>query len=80
MASVIVPLVLQGLFAGLIKQADWWPGNKPGCVAILYVHDTAQYGLCMCVWEYVEAGMQAGRLRQGTEAKERLVLPHMPQI
>lgn len=74
-ASVIVPLVLQGLFTVLIKQADWWLGNKPGCVGIsLYVTLLSLGCVCVC------GGRQAGRLRQSTEATALLVFPHMPQI
>lgn len=76
MSSVIVPLVLQGLFAVLIKQADWWLGIKPGCVGILCVCDTDHFGMCMCV----RGGRQPGRLRRSTEARALLVFPHMPQI
>lgn len=50
MTCVILPLVLQGLFAVLIKEADWWLGTKPGCVAILYACDTVQFQMCMCVF------------------------------
>lgn len=50
MTSVIFPLVLQGLFAVLIKEADWWLGMKPGCVGILYACYTVQFEKCMCVF------------------------------
>lgn len=73
MASVVVPLVLQGVFAVLIKQAGWWLGNKPGCVGILRVCDTAQFGMSVC---------EGRRDAWGRELKARalLVFPHMPQI
>lgn len=44
MAPVVVPLVLQGLFAVLIKQSNWWLCDKSGCVGILCVHDTSLFG------------------------------------
>lgn len=50
MTSVILPLVLQGLFAVLIKDADWWLGVKPGCVGIFYTCNTVQFETCMCVF------------------------------
>lgn len=50
MTSVRFPLVLQGLFAVLIKEADWWLGMKPGCVGILYACYTVQFEKCMCVF------------------------------
>lgn len=50
MTSVILPLVLRGLFAVLIKEADWWLGMKPGCVGILYACYTVQFEMCMCVF------------------------------
>lgn len=72
---LLCSLVLQGLFAVLIKQADGWLGNQPDDVGIVYVCDTAQFGMCKC-W-----GRQAeGRLKRRTEARALLVFPHMPQI
>lgn len=50
MTSVILPLVLQGLFAILIKDTDWWLGTKPECVVIFYACNTVQFETCMCVF------------------------------
>lgn len=50
MTSVILPLVLQGLFAVLIKDTDWWLGTKPGCVVIFYACNAVQFETCMCVF------------------------------
>lgn len=62
MTSVILPLVLPGLFALLIKEADWWLGTKPGCVGILYARDIVQFEMCMCVfrqaWRTAEVELQ----------------------
>lgn len=75
MASVIVPLVLKGLFAVLIKQADWAASLGVWVFSVFVVRLSLG---CACVSERM--WRQAGRLRQSTEAKERLVFPHMPQI
>lgn len=40
MTSVILPPVLQGLFAVLIKDTDWWLGTKSGCVWVFSAHAT----------------------------------------
>lgn len=60
MTSVILPLVLQGLFAVLIKEADWL-GMKPGCVGILYACYTVPFETCMCVFRQVRRTAEVER-------------------
>lgn len=50
MTSVILPPVLQGLFAVLIKDTDWWLGTKPGCVGIFCTCNTVQFEMHICVF------------------------------
>lgn len=62
MTSVILPLVLQGLFAVLIKDADWWLGVKRGCVGIFYTCNTVQFETCMCVFRQAWRTAEVKRL------------------
>lgn len=75
MTSVILPLVLQGLFAVLIKGTDWWLGRSLA-VWLFSTHATLFNLRCACVF----LARPKGQLRWSVGAWTLLVFPHMPQI